>query len=69
MKELKKGDKVKVIDDSIFPDNIYLNRTGYVVEKELSRKGITRIAFYPSGKRFDFELLNSTEIEDYLIIC
>ncbi len=66
---LKKGDKVKVIDDSIFPENLYIGCTGYIVEKEFKKSGITRNAFYPNGKRFDFEILNSTEFEDYLTKC
>jgi hypothetical protein len=64
---LKKGEKVRVIDDSIFPEHIQVGVTGYVVEKEFKKGGITRIAFYPGGKRFDFEIENSTEIEDYLL--
>lgn len=63
---LKKGDKVMVEDDSIFPDEIYIGCTGYVIEKDLSSKGVTKIAFYPKGKRFNFELLNSTDAGDYL---
>lgn len=65
---LIKGNKVKVIDDSIFPDKITEGTVGWVVEVEFKKSGITRIAFYPGGKRYDFELENTTDFEDYLTI-
>ncbi len=64
---LKKGDKIRVIDDGIFPEGIYQGCTGYVIEREQNPRGITRVAFYPGGKRFDFEIENSTKnLEDYI---
>ncbi len=66
---LKKGDKIKVTDDGIFPDGIYTGCTGYVIEREQNQRGITRVALYPGGKRYDFEIDNSTKnLEDYIQI-
>lgn len=60
---LKPGEKVRVIDDMIFPDNIKIDTTGYLISKGAK---FFHFAFYPEGNRFDLNIENETELGLYL---
>lgn len=60
---LKVGEKIRVIDDMIFPNNIPIGTTGYFMGKG---KNYIHIAFYPNGERFDHNIELDTELGDYL---
>jgi hypothetical protein len=65
--QLKKGDKVRVIDDMIFPDEIPRGTSGWVLSVDKEKEGKTLIKFYPSGgEKVTFELENTTDLTLYL---
>lgn len=59
---LKKGDKIIVIDDLIFPNNIPIGTRAYFMGEG---PRFIHIAFYPNGERFDFNIDKGTELGLY----